>query len=585
MKKVFTLNVGGILGTYEDITKRKRVEEALWEGVEQCRTITNTAQDAIIMMDNEGKIAYWNPAAERMFGYTLEEKNRRVLHTLLAPRRYYKAYKKGFKKFQKTGQGIVVGKTLELSAFRKDGTEFPIELSVSAIKIKGKWHATGIIRDITKRKQAEKALMKARDELEQRVKERTAELLKANEQLKREIEERKQAEKEKQKIQIQLLRAQKMQAIGTLAGGIAHDFNNILSVIQGNAQLVSMKLDPKSRHYNLLKCIENQVDAGAVLTRQLLGCARDGKYEVKPINLNDVLQETLAAFGRTKKEVAIHQKLQNDVPPIEADKGQIEQVLMNLYVNAAHAMPDGGDLYLETRVVTHEKYRGKPFRAEAGNYVVLSVTDTGTGMDNETMERIFDPFFTTKEIGRGTGLGLASVYGIVKSHKGYIDVVSEKGHGTTFEIYFPLSKKKVVQPVRIAEDVVKGTETILLVDDEETVLNMGAEILNSLGYTVLEATNGREALNIYATHKEEIDLIILDMIMPDMGGGKVYDFIRGINSNAKVLLASGYSLEGQAAAILERGCNAFIQKPFSIEHLSQKLREVLDKKERKVLQR
>ncbi len=388
--------------------------------------------------------------------------------------------------------------------------------------------------------------------------------------------ERKRAEEEKKEMQTRLLRAQKMEAVGTLAGGIAHNFNNILAVLQGNAQLISMDLDPTNPHYELAQEIEKQTKLGASLTRQLLGFAQGDVYEVRPINLNDLVKGTSTTFGRTKKEITIHLKLQEDLPFVESDIGQIEQVLMNLYVNAGHAMPSGGNLYLETRTIGHEGVQDTPFRMKPGNYVLLSVTDTGVGMDKETQERIFEPFFTTRKMGRGTGLGLATVYGIIKAHGGYIEVGSEKGRGTTFKLYLPASEKEVAKPVKVAEEVIKGTETILLVDDEEPVLRVGARVLNKLGYTVLEAKSGHEAVEIYKINKNKIDLVILDMIMPDIGGSEVYDLLKAINPEAKVLLCSGYSIDGQAMEILDRGCNGFIQKPFDAKKLSGKMRAVIE---------
>ena len=390
------------------------------------------------------------------------------------------------------------------------------------------------------------------------------------------ITERKRMEGEKERIQSQLLHAKKMEAIGTMAGGIAHDFNNILTVILGNAQLITMDLDPTDSHYELLKEIEKQGMHASTLTRQLLGFARGGKYEVNPISLNKLVRGSSTAFGRTKKHIPIHLTLQEDLPPVEADAGQIEQVLMNLYMNAAYAMPDGGDLYLETRAVSNEKIKVRPSQMKSGEYVLLSIRDTGLGMDNETRERIFDPFFTTREMGRSTGLGLASVYGIIENHKGYINVKSEKGLGTTFEIYLPISENEATKPVKIAARIIKGTETILLVDDEEQVLKLGVLILNTLGYTVLEAENGREAVDAFKREKDKIDLVILDIIMPDMGGDKVYNLLKEINPDIKVLLCSGYSIDGHATEILELGCNGFIQKPFTVEALSYKIREILE---------
>ena len=241
-------------------------------------------------------------------------------------------------------------------------------------------------------------------------------------------------------------------------------------------------------------------------------------------------------------------------------------------------MPHGGDLYIETSNVEFYENYTKPFGVEPGNYVKISVTDTGIGMDKATQQRIFDPFFTTREMGRGTGLGLSSAYGIIKNHDGIINVYSEKGKGATFNIYLPASKKELpIREKRLPDEILKGTETVLLVDDEDMVLGVGEEMLKKMGYRVLLATSGKEAVELYKRHKNEIDLVILDMIMPDMGGGEAYDRMKGDNPKVKVILSSGYSIEGQANEILERGCNGFIQKPFNIQELSGKIRGILEK--------
>jgi two-component system cell cycle sensor histidine kinase/response regulator CckA len=263
---------------------------------------------------------------------------------------------------------------------------------------------------------------------------------------------------------------------------------------------------------------------------------------------------------------------------VKADKAQMEQILLNLYVNAADAMYGGGSLYLNTMNVTHRAMANKPYQVKPGNYVLLTVRDTGRGMDKETMERIFKPFFTTKGLAKGTGLGLASVYGILKSHGGYIDVESEKGHGTTFYVYLPASEEVVVKEISIDENFVMGNETILLVDDEELVLDAGAQLIEAMGYRVIRAKSGAEAVKIFRRSKDTIDLVILDVVMPEMGGGETFDRLRGIDSEIKVLLSSGYSLDGEAGEIMRRGCEGFIQKPFKIEKLSKKLREILDKR-------
>ena len=382
---------------------------------------------------------------------------------------------------------------------------------------------------------------------------------------------------ERKRMEAQLLQAQKMEAVGTLAGGIAHDFNNLLMVIQGNASLMLLNIDPFHPHYEMLLGIEKQVQSGSKLTNQLLGYARKGKYEVKAIQLNQLVEETSKAFGRARKEITMHRQLADDLFPIEGDPGQIEQVLMNLFVNAADAMPEGGDLFLKTRNTSHRDIKGKLYQPKPGDYVLLTIVDTGIGMDPKTLERIFDPFFTTKELGRGTGLGLASVYGIIKGHDGYIDVESEKGQGTTFKIYLPASSGKILETVKMPDLLVKGTGTILLVDDEEEVLKVGKKFLKAMGYQVLTARDGKEAIEVHQKHKQSIDLVLLDIIMPYMKGGEVFDRLKEINPNVKVLLSSGYSIDGEATKILERGGKGFIQKPFDIKQLSQSIRVILDK--------
>jgi len=375
------------------------------------------------------------------------------------------------------------------------------------------------------------------------------------------------------------IESQKMEAICTLAGGIAHNFNNLLTIIQGHASLMLFNVEHKHPHFEKLKSIEEGVKIGAELTRQLLGFAGKGKYDIKPTNLNVILEKTSTMFDRTTRgEITIHWKFQDNLWITEVDQRQIEQVLSNIYINAQHAMPGGGDLFLETQNVIADGIFKKGHFVKPGKYVKVSVTDTGAGMDEKTRERIFEPFFTTKEMGRGTGLGLATAYGIIKGHGGFINVHSEKGHGTTFEIFLPASEKEMSAEKQPAKEVLKGHETILLVDNEEIIIDVGREILEVLGYRVIVAKSGREAIEIYRAKREEIDLVILDMIMPGMGGGEVFDVLKTINPQIKVIFSSGYSIDGYPAKILEYRCGGFVQKPYSISVLSQSIRDVLDKK-------
>ena len=380
---------------------------------------------------------------------------------------------------------------------------------------------------------------------------------------------------EKKNVESKLQQAQKMEAIGTLAGGIAHDFNNLLMGIQGNISLMYLDVNHAHPLYDNIRSIELLVDSGANLTRQLLGFARGGKYVVKPVNLNDVVAKTADLFGRTRKSIRIHENYESDVRLVSADRGQIEQVLINLYLNAWQAMSEKGDLYLETQNVTIDEKFVKPFEISYGDYVRVSVTDTGKGIDPTISHRIFDPFFTTKEFGCGSGLGLASVFGIVKNHDGIVDFESHPGRGTTFSVYLPVSRDISKAPTPVPEGILKGPETILLVDDEPYILDVGVKMLEKMGYTVLKASCGEEAVRVFTDSQHQIDLVILDMIMPDIGGGEVFDRMRIVKPDIKVLLASGYSM-GDAAVIIERGCNGFIQKPFGMEKLSHAIREVID---------
>ncbi|MDY6792735.1 MAG: PAS domain S-box protein [Thermodesulfobacteriota bacterium] len=386
---------------------------------------------------------------------------------------------------------------------------------------------------------------------------------------------------ERKKLEAQLQYAQRMESIGTLAGGIAHDFNNLMMGIQGNISLLLFDIDRSFPHYKKLKNIEESIKSGARLTSQLLGYARKGKYEVRRLALNQIVAASAETFGRTRKEITINLRPVSDLHEIEADRTQIEQVLFNLFINAADAMPGKGDLSLKTMNVSRNDMVNKPYKPAAANYVMLQVTDTGEGMDTKTLERIFDPFFTTKGLGRGTGLGLASVYGIIKAHGGYIDVESEQGVGTTFYLYFP-ALDKTDSHTHISDEgparVKPGKGMILLVDDEEIIMDVSTDMLEKLGYGVLKAVSGNKAIAAYQANSVEIDLVILDLIMPKMSGGEVYDKLKKINPQVKVLLSSGYSIDGQATEILGRGCNGFIQKPFNMEELSMKVNKILDSK-------
>jgi CheY-like chemotaxis protein len=377
--------------------------------------------------------------------------------------------------------------------------------------------------------------------------------------------------------------AQKMEALGTLAGGIAHDFNNLLMAIQGNISLLLLNKEPTHRDVAYLTNIEKSVQRASELTRQIVGFARGGKYEVKTTDLNQLLARTADMFGRSKKEITVHIDLQKNLAAVEVDQDQIEQVLLGMFLNAWQAMPEGGELRLVTsNAVIGPEDPQKPPDAAAGRYACIAIADTGIGMDAAVQARIFEPFFTTKAAGQATGLGLSSAFGIIKNHRGFIAVQSQAGRGSIFRIYLPASDKEAPQPAPAPRKTPEETaHTILLVEDEEMVADIARQMLERLGYRALVARTGSEALALYEQRQSEIDLVILDMIMPGMSGGAVFDRLRSINPQALVLLSSGYSLNGQALDILNRGCRGFIQKPFSIGQLEQKIREILPLTERR----
>jgi two-component system cell cycle sensor histidine kinase/response regulator CckA len=370
--------------------------------------------------------------------------------------------------------------------------------------------------------------------------------------------------------------AQRMESLGTLAGGIAHDFNNLLMGIQGNVSLMYLDIDPQHDLREKLKSIEDCVESGSRLTKQLLGFARGGKYVVEPMDMNQIVQSTAEMFGRTHKAVNINGDYAEGLWTVLVDRSQIEQVLVNIFLNAFQAMPGKGDLFIYTGNVELDATFVKQFDVSPGRYVKVSISDNGIGMDSATRRRIFEPFFTTHAPGMGTGLGLASAFGIIKNHNGVINVKSKLGKGSTFEIYLPITDEKPRLKPQTAEAIETGSETILLVDDEHYILEVGRLMLEGLGYQLITANGGRAALEIFNGRHKEIDLVILDMVMPDMDGETVFQKIREVSSKTKVIFASGYYDVEQARSLLENGAIDFLQKPFNLRRLSTKIRCILD---------
>jgi two-component system, cell cycle sensor histidine kinase and response regulator CckA len=522
-------NVDCFVCTIRDISDRKIAEDALRNAEEKYRKIFEGALEGIFQAKLDGSLISANPALARVLGYDSEEDLINVVTDIWGqlypdPRELHSFSRNIFEKGEVRNQ--------EIKTRQRNGNVKWLSINAQVVRDKtGKpLYCEGVLEDIDNRK----------------------------------------------KLEAELYQAQKMEAIGTLAGGIAHDFNNLLMGIQGCASLILLNKDPSHPEYNKLKSIEQQVQSGAELTKQLLGFARSGRYEIKPVKINEIMERTSVMFNRTRKEITIEKKFYKDLWVVEADQGQIEQILVNLYVNAWQAMPGGGTIHLETENAILDENYVTTFSIKPGNYVKITVTDTGVGMDEKTRQRIFEPFFTTKEMGRGTGLGLATVYGIVKGHGGIINVYSKKGFGTTFNIFLPAATETIVEEKVITREIFKGNETVLLVDDEDIIIDVSRQILETLGYNVIVARSGQEALEIYKKQNRQIDVVILDIVMPEMNGGEISDALKEINSDVKIILSSGYSMNDLAIKILKRGCHSFIQKPFGIDQLSQKLRGVLD---------
>ncbi len=519
--------VVAMISVARDITERKSIEDALKQSEEKYRIVLEANPDPVVVYDMEGKVTYFNMAFTNVFGWTLEECFGKSMDVFVPT----DAWPKTKMMINKVLSGENFS-GIETLRYTKGGNIIPVSISGAIYRDKNGNPMGSVInlRDISEQKE----------------------------------------------LEIQFQQAQKMDAIGTLAGGIAHDFNNLLMGIQGCTSLMSFDIDANHPSFEYLNRIENYIKNASSLTKQLLGFARRGKYEIKPTDVNDIVNKSSEMFGRTKKEITIHKKCHPEIWAVEVDQPQIEQVLLNLYVNAWQAMSGTGELYLQTENVILNDNDVKPYGVKPGRYVKISVTDTGVGIDENIQHRIFDPFFTTKEVSRGTGLGLASVYGIIKNHSGIINANSKKGEGATFNIFLPASEKKIFKETMIQKEILKGSETVLLVDDEDMILDVGGDLLEKLGYEVLTAKSGIEAVEIYKTNQKKIDIVILDMVMPKMGGGDAYEKLKDIDPAIKVLLSSGYSIDGQAGKILSRGCDGFIQKPFDVKSLSLEIRRILD---------
>ncbi len=520
----FLMAVAGIIA--EAVT-RKKAEEALRESEEKYKLLVEHANEGIFVAQ-DNLIKFPNPVTLATIGYTEEELLRKPFIELVHPEdRNFVA-----ERYANRISGKDVPSAYSFRVINKDGKTLWGTNNSVLIDWDGRPATLNFFQDITEQKE----------------------------------------------LEAQILQAQKMESIGTLAGGIAHDFNNLLGGILGYASLMKMKLKEGDDLYKPVTMIEKSATRAAELTSQLLGFARSGKYDERLVDLNNLVDETLSILDRTfDKAIEIKKHLEVSLPPVKGDPGQLQQILMNLCINAADAMPEGGQLILET-LVENVKANSVQTALELrpGSYVTLSVTDTGVGMDKDTVERIFDPFFTTKEVGKGTGLGLSMVYGVVKNHGGTVNVYSEEGQGTTFRVFLPVSAGKKEEIKGDHAQPFGGSEKILVVDDEEQIRTMAKDMLEGFGYSVTIVETGTEAAQIFEEQQGNFEMVLLDMVMPGMSGEKTLIKLREIDPEIKVLLTSGFSQSGRASEILKQGANDFIQKPYQVSELMLKIRSLLD---------
>lgn len=521
----------GTLSSGQDITAQKQADEALLASERRYRTLFELLTEAVFLVHPDGTVLDVNRAASELLGAPVEK----IIGADVLPFYWNPADRAEFQR-KLYEEGFV--RDFEWRVKRKDGVQRICVMSSRLWKDRNGQtiaHVTAV-RDVT----------------------------------------------EARSLQRQLLHAQKMEAIGMLAGGIAHDFNNVLTIILGFSDLLLAEKTSDHPEYEDLRKISHAARNGRDLVQRILTLSRKAEGKPRPVDLNREIRNAEKLLRRTiPRIIDIQLILANDLQTVNADPGQMEQVLLNLALNSKDAMPDGGKLVIETENITlGQEYCSTHLGVEPGDYVLLTISDTGEGMDKETLEHVFEPFFTTKKPGAGTGLGLSMVYGIVKQHNGHITCYSEPGHGTTSKIYLPIfTIEGQIDEPQIIEVPSGGQETILLVDDEEHIRELGKKSLARAGYTILTARNGEEALDLYRTKAREIDLVILDLIMPVMEGHRCFEELRKINPCVKVIIASGYSAHGSAKRTVEAGAKGFVRKPYNLSELLGSVRRVLDESE------
>ncbi|MCB2215789.1 hybrid sensor histidine kinase/response regulator [Desulfofustis glycolicus] len=523
-----------------EIAERKKTEEALRDQTQRLKLHVMNTPLAVIEWNIDFEVVEWNRAAEYIFEYRREEALGKVGYDFMLPDTEKNHVEDVWKQLtSNTGGYRSVNLNLTKYGTVKTCEWYNTTLTNRAGDIIG---VASLVLDIT---------------------------------------ERKRAEAENERLQAQLLQAQKMEAVGNLAGGIAHDFNNILQTISGNTGLLLIDNPADARHHARLQAIERAVRRAAELVRQLLTFSRKINSDLKPLDLNQEIRQIRGILAHTMpKMIAMDLQLDDDLPLIRGDSVQVEQVLLNLAINAMHAMIDGGTLTIRTNsVMLDESFCRKHLGAEAGPYAQLSITDTGAGIAKEALEHIFEPFFTTKSIGQGTGLGLSIVYGIVKSHQAFLECYSTPGSGTEFQFFFPALPETAagLETPAEAEEMRGGTETILLIDDEEAIREIGREILSTFSYTVFCADSGEAGLEAYFGERAgTIDLVILDLNMPGMGGFACLQKLREKDPESRIVIASGYTPTDVINRAMDHGARSVIAKPFQLAELLRSVRTVLD---------
>ncbi len=517
--------VVGTQGILVDISDRKEMEEALRSSEEKYRLLVQNSKDGIFVVQGQ-RIKFMNPSSSEILGSTCDAIADRAFFEFIHPDDRTLI----MDRYALRLRGESLSDSVSFRIINNNGDVRDVDLNAVLITWEGGPAVLSFIRDVTFQKRMED----------------------------------------------QLRNAQKMEALGTLSGGISHNFNNLLMGIHGNASLALADLDAAGSGQKYLEKIIHLVQSGSKLTRQLLDYARKGVCEMGSVDLNQLVREASETLAATKKHIQISHQLSKGLPCIKADQGQIEQVLLNLLLNSADAMPEGGEVLIETSCLKGSQARAKAALSKNMDYVLVKVSDHGTGIPPRTIDRIFEPFFTTKEPGRGTGLGLSTAYGIVKNHEGDICVESEVNKRTTFFVYLPAVSADATNAAAILKSrTVAAKGTILLVDDEPAVIEPSARLLEHLGFTVLKAPSASAAIELFQKNWKKINLVILDLVIPKISGKELYYKFREINPRVKVLLSSGFSLSGEAEDLLRDGCRGFIQKPYDITALSAIMMDIL----------